>query len=50
MIVTTAHYTRAMQIRNKHGEKIDHAMHDVAGVNDKLIILAHGVTGDMDRV
>jgi|TARA_B110000908_G_scaffold38295_1_gene46142 alpha/beta superfamily hydrolase len=49
VIITAAYYTRAMQIRNKHGEKIDHAMHDVAGVNDKLIILAHGVTGDMDR-
>jgi alpha/beta superfamily hydrolase len=44
-----AHYNRAMQIRNKHGEKIDHAMHEVDGVNDKLIILAHGVTGAMDR-
>ncbi len=38
-----------MQIRNKHGEIIDHAMHDVDGVNDKLVILAHGVTGDKDR-
>ena len=38
-----------MQIRNKHGEIIDHALHDAAGVNDKLVILAHGVTGDMDR-
>ncbi len=38
-----------MQIRNKHGEKIDHAFHDVDGVNDKLVILAHGVTGDKDR-
>jgi alpha/beta superfamily hydrolase len=28
---------------------IDHAMHDVDGENDKLVILAHGVTGDMDR-
>ena len=38
-----------MQIRNKQGEIIDHANHPVDGVNDKLIILAHGVTGDMDR-
>jgi uncharacterized protein len=38
-----------MQIRNKHGEKIDYAFHDVDGLNDKLIILAHGVTGDMNR-
>ncbi|MGJ8656549.1 MAG: alpha/beta hydrolase family protein [Akkermansiaceae bacterium] len=38
-----------MQIRNKHGEKLDHAMHGIDGVNDKLVILAHGVTGDMDR-
>ncbi len=38
-----------MKIRNKHGELIDHAFHDVDGVNDKLVILAHGVTGNMDR-
>jgi uncharacterized protein len=38
-----------MQIRNKHGEKIDYALNDVDGVNDKLVILAHGVTGNMDR-
>lgn len=38
-----------MQIRNKHGETIDHVLHEVDGVNDKLVILAHGVTGNMDR-
>ncbi len=38
-----------MQIRNQQGEIIDHALHPVDAVNDKLIILAHGVTGDMDR-
>ncbi len=38
-----------MQIRNKHGEKIDYAMHEVDGVDDKMVILGHGVTGDMNR-
>lgn len=38
-----------MQIRNKHGEVIDHTMHNAEGVDDKLVILAHGVTGDKDR-
>ncbi len=38
-----------MTIRNKHGEEIDNALHDVAGVDNKLVILGHGVTGDKDR-
>ncbi len=40
-----------MQIRNRHGELIDHAIHlPNSGENaDKLIILAHGLTGDKDR-
>ncbi len=38
-----------MTIRNKHGETIDHEFHDVANVDDKLIILGHGLTGDKDR-
>jgi len=38
-----------MQLRNQDGEILDHAMHDAQGVNDKLIILAHGLTGNMDR-
>lgn len=37
-----------MEIHNQHGEKIDYALHD-AGTNEKLVILAHGVTGDKDR-
>ncbi len=38
-----------MQLRNKHGELIDHTLHEAKGIDDKLIILAHGVTGDKDR-
>ena len=40
-----------MLIRNKFGERIDHALHpaDNSKNSDKLIILAHGLTGDKDR-
>jgi len=40
-----------MQIRNKYGELIDHTLHPSSeGQNlDKLIVLAHGLTGDKDR-
>lgn len=37
-----------MDIRNQHGEKIDHAFHP-ADRDDVLVVLAHGVTGDKDR-
>ncbi|SHI44229.1 hypothetical protein SAMN02745181_0129 [Rubritalea squalenifaciens DSM 18772] len=37
-----------MDIRNRHGEKIDHAFHE-ADRDDVLVVLAHGVTGDKDR-
>lgn len=37
-----------MNIHNREGEKIDYALHD-ADSDDKLVILAHGVTGDKDR-
>lgn len=40
-----------MKIRNRHGELIDHTMLLPSdGVNtNKLVILAHGLTGDKDR-
>ena len=40
-----------MQIRNKYGELIDHTLHPSSGGQnlDKLIVLAHGLTGDKDR-
>lgn len=37
-----------MEIRNKHGEVIDHAFHDTDR-DDVLVIVAHGLTGDKDR-
>ena len=37
-----------MEIHNRYGEKIDYAIHE-ANSDDKLVILAHGVTGDKDR-
>ena len=37
-----------MKIHNRYGEKIDYAFHE-AVTDDKLVILAHGVTGDKDR-
>jgi len=40
-----------MQIRNRHGELIDHAIHlaNEDQNSNHLIILAHGLTGDKDR-
>lgn len=35
-------------IRNKHGEKIDFALHE-AEKSDCLVIIGHGVTGNKDR-
>jgi len=37
-----------MLLRNKYGERIDHALHEGTESN-KLVILAHGLTGDKDR-
>ena len=37
-----------MKIHNKHGEVIDHAFHPTER-DDVLVVVAHGVTGDMDR-
>ncbi|MFC4992411.1 alpha/beta hydrolase family protein [Rubritalea tangerina] len=37
-----------MEIRNRLGEKIDHAFHET-GRDDVLVVLGHGVTGDKDR-
>ena len=38
-----------MLLRNKYGERIDHALHEGEENSNKLIILAHGLTGDKDR-
>ena len=37
-----------MEIRNRHGERIDYAIHGDDS-SDQLVILGHGVTGDKDR-
>jgi len=40
-----------MLLRNKYGERIDHALHQASSSknSNKLVILAHGLTGDKDR-